>query len=142
MPPGLLVERLRGHVEPVRPGDRSELPVDVCAGESGGIPERLEDARPLSSKRNIADRAVLEREAQLVVADHLDCRNGDKWRYLGHNCNLRRAARLAGTARPSLPPLGKEPIDSIAPAAIARWRDSLTGVSNQTKNKLCMIPSA
>jgi hypothetical protein len=34
-----------------------------------------------------------------VVADHLDFRYGDKWRYLGHAANLRREARSVGTAR-------------------------------------------
>ncbi|HZU61533.1 MAG TPA: hypothetical protein VE983_11235, partial [Solirubrobacteraceae bacterium] len=38
-----------------------------------------------------------------------------------------------------LPPFGDQPLEAISAAAIDRWRGSLTGLSNRTKNKLLVV---
>jgi integrase len=38
-----------------------------------------------------------------------------------------------------LPVFGSMPIEEISPAAIERWRTSITGVSNRTKNNLLIV---
>jgi integrase len=38
-----------------------------------------------------------------------------------------------------LPAFGEQPLEAISPAEIERWRGSLVGVSNRTKNKLLVV---
>lgn len=76
------MQRFGGHVDSVWPGDdRSQLRVDPDPREVLGICERLKDASPLPVvEADIADRAVLERQAKLVGTDHFDRGYVDKRR--------------------------------------------------------------
>ena len=70
---GPFVQRLGRHVEAVGPSDGADLQVDVRLGEEGGIGEGLRHTSPVPlGEVDVADEAVLEGDAQLVLADALD----------------------------------------------------------------------
>jgi hypothetical protein len=70
------IERLRRHVQSVRPSDRAEWGVDLGLRKHGRILERLENATPFTiDKADVAHEAVLEGQAQGVFVDYLDARD-------------------------------------------------------------------
>lgn len=76
---GLLVQRLGRHVEAVGPDDGAALRVDADLGKEALVGKRLGDAPPLATVEcHVAGDPVLEGEAQLVVADDLDCGDVDE----------------------------------------------------------------
>jgi hypothetical protein len=75
----LPVERLRGHVGTVRPGNRAGLVVDSNEREVGRIVKRREYSAPLSSREvGIANGAVREGQAEAEAVEHLDCGDVDE----------------------------------------------------------------
>jgi hypothetical protein len=83
--PRFLIERLRGHIEIAGPDDRPELRIDPDLREKIGVAQRCEHATPLAFvERDVADDAVLERQTQLVIADHLDVGDVDQWGHVRH----------------------------------------------------------
>lgn len=75
---GSFVERLGRHVQSiVGPDDRAKF--DRDSREALGVAQRLEYAFPLAiGKADIADDAILEREAQSILAYDLDAGDGDE----------------------------------------------------------------
>lgn len=72
------MERLGRHVLTGRPDDRAEQLVDPDGCEDVRIAEWLEHTIPLpAGEVHVADDAVAEPQAQLVVAAYLDL--GDEW---------------------------------------------------------------
>ena len=97
---GFFVQRLGCHVQAVLgPDDRTEF--DRNLGEALGVAQRLEYAFPLAiGEADVANDAVLEREAQSILADDLDAGDGDElsWRDVVHDSSL--AQRVDRFQRP------------------------------------------
>jgi len=83
--PGLLIKRLRSHIQPVWPDQGANLAVHPNLRELLRIAQRLEYPAPLLVlKSDIADSPVFEGETQLVVADDLDVGDVNQGRKLRH----------------------------------------------------------
>ena len=75
---GPLVQRLWCHIEAVGPDEGANFRVDIDLSEVRRIGQGLKDTAPVVvSEVNVPDNAILEGQAQLVIADHLDTRNGN-----------------------------------------------------------------
>lgn len=78
MATGLLVERLRSQVDPIRPDNSCCLWIDANLCKEGRIAERLEDTAPLPrGEVDIAYDAVIKEQAKTVWSDHCDAY--DSW---------------------------------------------------------------
>lgn len=93
------IQRLGRHVEAVvRPDDRPGFNSDLR--EPGRVLERLEHAPPLAlGEAHVADRPVLEAQAQLVLADHLDLGHVHEGWNLAHMLDVRGAGRCGPAVR-------------------------------------------
>jgi hypothetical protein len=70
---GPFVKSLWCHVDAVGPDDGADLGVNANLGEEGLVGEWLEHTTPVTlGEVDVADEPVLECEAQLMIADHLD----------------------------------------------------------------------
>jgi hypothetical protein len=101
------VQSLGREIGPVWPHDRAKLHVELHLCEEVRIPKGLEDATPWPSRQvELTLRAVLETQAQTVVAEHLDGSHVDQ---RAHSLILRQGRNtLQRLALSRQPPIGFE----------------------------------
>jgi hypothetical protein len=128
----LLIERLGGQVDPVRPHDGSCFLIHRNFGEVAGVIQRREDARPLFGREvDIPGRAVAEQQAEHVVTDHGHPR--DDWQVvLAHTLML--CQRLDGEQL--LIPPGPFPVGhDLVPPEPCPFPDELQGAGIEAASK-------
>lgn len=88
---GLFVQGLGRHVDAIGPRDGPGLRIDANLSEVTRVGEGLEYPPPFALvERDIADRAVLEGEAQAVLSDYFYAGDVDQWL---HEVNAREGGR-------------------------------------------------